>query len=301
MCAILLKKAERGERMTVTERANAKINLWLDVCAKRPNGYHDIVSVMSEVSLHDTLTATRTDGCDIVLNTDAGLPTDERNLAVRAAKAYFAKTGAPFGVELTLKKSIPMQAGLGGGSADAAATLKALNALDGARFSTAELAEIGAAVGADVPFCVVGGTALCRGIGEEITPLCSSLHAALVVAIMGQGVSTPTAFAALDERFENYANYTADACPDALASALQNGDISGTVSALFNRFEEVVEPRRPAVSVLKTALLENGALGAQMSGSGPAVFGIFPDLATADAAAKALTALGARAFACQMA
>ncbi len=285
--------------MTVQINANAKINLWLDVCAKRANGYHDIVSVMSEVSLHDTLTATRTDGCAIVLKTDKGLPTDERNLAVRAAKAYFAKTGEPFGVELTLAKSIPMQAGLGGGSADAAATLKAINTLDGERFSREELAAIGAKVGADVPFCVMGGTALCRGIGEEITPLKSALRAALVVAIMGEGVSTPTAFAALDERFENYVDYTADKRPDALVSALQNGDISSTVGALFNRFEEVVEPVRPAVSALKAALLENGALGAQMSGSGPAVFGIFPDLAAAKAAARALQALGARAFACQ--
>ena len=285
--------------MTVQINANAKINLWLDVCAKRANGYHDIVSVMSEVSLHDTLTATRTDGCAIVLKTDKGLPTDERNLAVRAAKAYFAKTGEPFGVELTLAKSIPMQAGLGGGSADAAATLKAINTLDGERFSREELAAIGAKVGADVPFCVMGGTALCRGIGEEITPLKSALRAALVVAIMGEGVSTPTAFSALDERFENYVDYTADKRPDALVSALQNGDISSTVGALFNRFEEVVEPVRPAVSTLKTALLENGALGAQMSGSGPAVFGIFADLATAETAAKALESLGARAFACE--
>ena len=286
--------------MTVKIKANAKINLWLDVCAKRPNGYHDIVSVMGEVSLFDTLTATCTDGSGVVLKTDAGLPTDERNLAVKAANAYFAKTGKPFGVELTLEKCIPMQAGLGGGSADAAATLKALNHLDGGRFSTAELAEIGATVGADVPFCVVGGTALCCGIGDEITPLKSALHAALVVAIMGEGVSTPTAFAALDERFENYANYTADKHPDALVQALENGDVSSTVGVLFNRFEEVVEPHRPAVSALKAALLSNGALGAQMSGSGPAVFGIFPDLATAEAAAKALGVLGARAFACQM-
>ncbi len=285
--------------MTVCVKANAKINLWLDVVGKRENGYHDIVSVMCEVSLFDTVTATRIAGGEIVLNTACGLPTDERNLAVRAAKAYFEKTGEPFGVLLTLEKSIPMEAGLGGGSADAAATLKALNRLDGDRFSTSELAAIGAKVGADVPFCVVGGTALCEGIGERITPLFSTTGLPLVVAIAGEGVSTPRAFSALDERYGSFESYISDQNPKCMMESLENGDASSIVSALFNRFEEVIAPERPAVSALKSALVEHGAIGAQMSGSGPAVFGVFPDKQAAERAAAALTALGARAFACE--
>jgi len=285
--------------MTVTVRANAKINLWLDVCAKRADGYHTVSSVMQAVSLFDTLTATRKKTPGISLVTGGNLPCDERNLVVRAANAYFAKTGEPFGVSFLLDKTIPMAAGLGGGSADAAAALKALNQLDGERFSLRELAEIGARVGADVPFCVFGGTALCKGIGERITPLKSALKLSLVVAIMGQGVSTPIAFAALDKRYQNFSNFTAEKSPDALMKALEKNDISATVSALFNRFEEVIEPERPAVTGLKKALLEHGALAAQMSGSGPAVFGIFADVTTAETAAAALTALGAHAFACE--
>ena len=286
--------------MTVSIRANAKINLWLDVLARRENGYHDIVSVMQEISLFDTITATRVEKQGIRLVSACGLPTDERNLVVRAANAYFERTGKPFGVELTLEKEIPMQAGLGGGSADAAATLKALNHLDGVRFSMEELVRIGATIGADVPFCVVGGTALCRGVGEEILPIENGLRAALVVAIMGEGVSTPAAFAALDVRYRNFEGFSSDQSPDYLIHALRKSDITNTVSALFNRFEEVVEPERPAVCELKAALLQHGALGAVMSGSGPAVFGIFADIDAAKKAAVSLKAMGAQAFACEM-
>jgi 4-diphosphocytidyl-2-C-methyl-D-erythritol kinase len=235
----------------------------------------------------------------IALLVGEGLPCDERNLAVRAANAYFAKTGKPFGVHLTIDKKIPMQAGLGGGSADAAATLKALNLLDGQRFSMAELAEIGAAVGADVPFCVFGGTALCRGIGERISPLESHTRLSLVVAISGEGVSTPAAFAALDARYGDFEIFASGEGPVVLIDALERGDAPLVAASLFNRFEEVIEPQREALTVLKNALLAQGAIAAQMSGSGPAVFGIFPDIATAKVAAEALKASGARAFACE--
>ncbi len=286
--------------MTVTVKANAKINLWLDVVGKRADGYHDILSVMQSVSLFDTLTATRTEKTGISLAVGEGLPTDERNLAVRAANAYFAKTGEPFGVSLTLQKRIPMAAGLGGGSADAAATLRALNLLDGERFSIADLAEIGAKVGADVPFCVFGGTALCKGIGERITPLESKVKLSLVVAISGEGVSTPAAFAALDAHHGNFVNFTSSESPVALMDALKKGDAQALSPLLFNRFEEVVERERRAVTVLKNALLDHGALAAQMSGSGPSVFGLFADQKTAERAAEGLLALGARAYACEM-
>ncbi len=286
--------------MTVTLPAYAKINLYLDVIGKRPNGYHDVLTVMQSVSLCDMLTVTKTAGEGISLDTGGVLPADGSNLIVRAANAYFAASCAPFGVDISLEKRIPMAAGMGGGSADAAATLKALNALDGMRFSTERLAEIGAAIGADVPFCVCGGTCLCEGIGEIMTPIKTTLDTALVVAMGGEGVSTPEAFAALDARYRNFADFSPERTPKPLISALQNGSLSDTVLALFNRFEEVVEPMRPAVSEIKRSLLNHGALAAQMSGSGPSVFGIFADEKAAQQAAEHLTRTGVRAFACRM-
>ena len=286
-----------GHGMTLTVRANAKINLFLDVVGKRENGYHDIVSVMQAVSLCDTLTVSQTSGKEIAFS-GGGLPNDQTNLIVRAAHAYFALRGKPFGVRVVLDKQIPMAAGLGGGSADAAATLKALNALDGNRFTTEELAALGARIGADVPFCVQGGTCLCQGIGERMTPLASGVHLALVVAIAGEGVSTPAAFGLLDRRYQDYRGYASQVTPAALIDAMQNGDVSATVSALFNRFEEVIEPERPAVSNLKAMLTKQGALGALMSGSGPAVFGIFADDNSAKRAAEQLKRMGVRAYDC---
>lgn len=283
--------------MTLTVCANAKINLFLDVIGKRENGYHDIVSVMQAVSLCDTLTVSQTSGKEIAFS-GGGLPNDQTNLIVRAAQAYFRLRGKPFGVRIVLDKQIPMAAGLGGGSADAAATLKALNALDGNRFTTEELAALGARIGADVPFCVQGGTCLCQGIGERMTPLASGVHLALVVAIAGEGVSTPVAFGLLDRRYQDYRGYASQVTPAALIDAMQNGDVSATVSALFNRFEEVIEPERPAVSDLKAMLTKQGALGALMSGSGPAVFGIFADDNSAKRAAEQLKRMGVRAYDC---
>lgn len=285
--------------MSIIVRANAKINLYLDVTAKRKNGYHDVKTVMQSVSLCDILTVEKTAAEAISLNTGGALPADDSNLIVRAAKCYFAASGAPFGVHVTLQKHIPMAAGMGGGSADAAATLRALNELDGNRFTAEELAEMGAAIGADVPFCVLGGTALCEGIGEVITPITTTLDAALVVAMGNEGVSTPQAFAALDARYRDFVDFAPSQTPTALINALQKGSLSDTVGALFNRFEEVVEPMRPAVSEIKRSLLEHGALAAQMSGSGPSVFGIFENERDAERAALALKNENVRAYSCQ--
>ena len=286
--------------MTVTVSANAKINLYLDVVGRRENGYHEIVSVMQSLSLADTLTATRVQGGALSLDTEGVLPADDTNLVVRAAKAYFAAAKTPFGVQLHLHKVIPMAAGMGGGSADAAATLKALNMLDEGRFSLAELAAIGAGVGADVPFLVYGGTALCRGIGERITPLQNRLTASVVVAVDGEGVSTPAAFGALDARYRQFADFQTEYTPTPLINALEKGDFSATVSALFNRFESVIEPQRPAVSALKQELLRYGADAVQMSGSGPTVFGIFADDAAAQRVTCYLKNCGVRAYHCKM-
>ncbi len=286
--------------MTVTLQAHAKINLFLDVVGRRENGYHDIVSVMHAVSLSDTLTVTRTEGEGISLTVQgAALAADDSNLAVRAAKAYFAAAKNSFGVGTVLEKQIPMQAGLGGGSADAAAMLHALNRLDGERFSVMELARIGATVGADVPFCVVGGTALCRGIGDVIEPIENQLGAAFLVAIGDESVSTPTAFGALDRLNDAYRAFCPTHDVTDTVQALAAGDISLLARSAYNAFEEVVCPSCPSVERIKRTMREHGALLAQMSGSGPSVFGVFSDTVSAQNAKKALDGAGVRAFVCQ--
>lgn len=279
-------------------KAYAKINLYLDITAKRQDGYHDLVTVMQSVSLADTLTFSRTVGEGIVLNTDGALPTDGSNLICRAANAYFARTGKPFGVSVDLKKRIPMQAGLGGGSADAAATLKALNTMDGNRFSAQELCEIGATVGADVPFCIVGGTQLCRGIGEVMEPVLNRLTGTLVIAIGKEGVSTPVAFKELDRKYEDFKHGGRKACPSALLKAMQTGDITAAAPHFKNLFEEVICPIRPFVGEIKNLMLKNGAAAAMMSGSGPSVWGLFESEKQAQAAQKELADIGAKAFVC---
>jgi 4-diphosphocytidyl-2-C-methyl-D-erythritol kinase len=199
-----------------------------------------------------------------------------------------------------LDKRIPVQAGLGGGSADAAAMLRALNTLDGERFSRSELREIAAKIGADVPFLVAGGTALCTGIGEQITPVPAALSLSLVVAIGEERVSTPAAFAALDARYGNAFCFTEERTADALLAALAAGDGTELDAQLFNCFEEVVLPACPEAVALCRTLEERGALAARMSGSGPAVFGLFEDASTARTVAEELADLGYRAFACRL-
>ena len=280
-------------------KAFAKINLYLDVTGKRQNGYHELVTVMQSVSLADTLHVSRISGEGIVLKTDADLPTDGNNLICRAASAYFERSGKPFGISVELQKKIPMQAGLGGGSADAAAMLKALNEMDGNRFSLQELCEIGATVGADVPFCIMGGTQLCRGIGEEMKPIENHLKGTLLIAIGGEGVSTPVAFGELDRRHDDFKRGERGGCPTALLEAMQAGDVTAAAPHFFNLFEEVICPMRPFVEQIKGMMLKSGAVAAMMSGSGPSVWGFFQSEKQAEAAQKEIAAIGAQAFVCQ--
>lgn len=281
-------------------KAYAKVNLFLDVTGRRENGYHDVLTVMQSVSLSDTLTVERTQGEGVALDTGGVLPADDSNLICKAAKAYFAVTGAPFGVRVVLEKSIPMQAGMGGGSADAAAMLRALNTLDGDLLSDDELCRIAAGLGADVPFCLMGGTRLCRGIGEVMEPVPNRLSGTLVVAIGGEGVSTPVAFAALDAAYGNFktARSGADVAP--LLSAMEKGVATAAAPHFFNVFESVICPQRPFVGRIKDILLVHGAVAAMMSGSGPSVWGLFDDPAAARRAKEALLQQGARAYCCEM-
>jgi len=277
---------------TIVERACAKINLTLSVGDKRSDGYHNISSIMQTVTLCDTVTLTKSPEITLECSKKM-LPKGDANIAFRAAQLFFTKTGINGGVDIMLKKYIPVAAGLGGGSADAAAVLRGLNNLYEAGFDTKELCEIGKELGADVPFCIVGGTALAEGIGEKLAHIPNNTQMNLVVAIGGEGVSTKYMYDMLDESGERL---TID--NKAMAHALQYGDTAKAIKLLANDFESVCMSVRPAVAQLKRALLNEGALGALMSGSGSSVFGWFADRKAASQAALNLRKAGYFAAVC---
>lgn len=276
--------------MIVTELAYAKINLYLDVFPPREDGYHDIKSIMHTVSLADTVTVD-TDCSEIVLTcTNASLPTDSKNLAYRAAELFFRASGIPCGARIHIEKKIPVAGGLAGGSADAAAVLRALNAAFGCHMEADTLAAIGAELGADVPFCTVGGCALCTGIGEIITPLPSLRKTICVIANGGEGVSTPDAYKRLDKMYgegltDNGGNI------DAVISSLQSGDLSSLCHEAFNIFESAVLPCHSTAGKLKDIMSKSGAVLSMMSGSGPSVFGLFESRTDADKAADEIRSI----------
>lgn len=252
----------------IIEKAYAKINLYLDVIGKREDGYHNIVSVMTEVkseSFCDTVAVKRAVGRTMSCS-DPTLTVGEDNLCLKAANAFFKALGSDDGCYIELEKHLPREAGLGGGSSDAAAVLRALNRLYDGAFTTEELCKIGAGIGADVPFCVVGGTCLCEGIGEILSPF-PSLPKYHIVISGGVGkVSTPEAYRVIDNTEPSgQGNLTA------LRSAIEKGSLAEIGKCLYNRFEDTL----PTCQEVKKAFTENGALGTLMSGSGSAVFGLF--------------------------
>lgn len=273
--------------MTVTEKAFGKINLYLDVLGKRDDGYHNILSVMHSVGVYDTVTVTEADGVSMTC-TDKGLTCGEDNLCIKAARAFFAHTGVNGGCLIHLEKHLPSGAGMAGGSSDAAAVLRGLNRIYGGRLTVAELCEIGKTVGADVPFCVVGGTVRTEGIGEIMTPLAPLPPCSIVICEGGAKVSTPEAYRLIDNtppsKTGNYG---------AFERALVSGDLKGICDSMYNRFEDTY----PLCGETKSLLADRGAVGTLMTGSGSAVFGIFEDFATAKAAASELNALGITAVA----
>ena len=287
--------------MVCTQKALAKINLSLDVVGRRPDGYHDLVSVMQTISLCDRIRFEKTGGNGMSFSANCDLPADDGNLIFRAAKAYFSAADTSFGLHVELDKQIPMKEGLGGGSADAAATLRALNELDGNRFDLDALCQIGARIGADVPFCVVGGTRLCRGIGEKMQEIPNALHPFVVIVMGAEGISTPQAFADIDRKCGDFkGNVTlAEQRHEEIVDCLKSGKIDTVSGVIYNLFEEVVLPLRPQVCEIKRALRDAGAFAAQMSGSGPAVFGLFEREQQAQAAASLLQARRMQAFVCK--
>lgn len=265
--------------------ANAKINFTLDILRKREDGYHEMQMVMQAVTLADTLTVAPARGSEGQAVSDLHfLPTGDKNLAQMAAAAFRRATGLGGEVDVSIQKRVPVCAGLAGGSADAAAVLTAMNELTGVGLSRLELAKIGEPVGSDVPFCVLGGTALAEGRGEVLTPLPPLPPCHIVICKPPFSISTPQLFSRVNARKIVRRPDTAG-----VVAALEAGDLAGVARRMYNVFEDVLEPRRLSeIGEIKAALIDCGALGASMSGSGPSVFGLFDDPDSAQAAAERL-------------
>ncbi len=269
-------------------KAMAKVNLGLDVLRRRENGYHDVKMVMQTVNLYDTLTITERDDTQIVITTNVGeLPLSEDNLIYKAAKLLLEAAGKECGVSIHLDKQIPIAAGMAGGSTDAAATLLGVNFLYEFGFGKEKLAEIGVRIGADVPYCIYGGTYLSEGIGEVLTKLPDAPECYVVIAKPGIGVSTKYVY-------ENLHIETVSEHPDVdgMIEAIKMGSLDGVTAKMANVLETVTVKRYPEIARMKECLEENGAEKALMSGSGPTVFGIFKEEKTAKTALDKLNDTG---------
>ena len=266
--------------MSLIVKAYAKINLWLDITGKRPDGYHTLNTVMRRIDLYDDVTVETNGSGEVPVSCDVqNIPSDEQNIAYKAAKAFFMRTGKNMGANIHIVKRIPTEAGLGGSSADGAAVLCALNELCGQPFSVPELCGIGASLGADIPFCIAGGTAKCTGIGDIIEPVSCC---GFTVLIVKPEFSCNTA--------EAYRKYDSAPIPerpgfDAFCASLSHNR-SQSVANMYNVFEKLYCDEK--IERIKNDLLEAGAEGACMSGSGSAVFGIFDSMEEARKAEEML-------------
>lgn len=262
-----------GKRVdSIVIKAMAKVNLGLDVLRRRENGYHDVKMVMQTVNLYDTLTLSKIDE-GIVITTNTGeLPLNEDNLIYKAAKLLLEYVDKKAGVSIHLDKQIPIAAGMAGGSTDAASTLVGINELYNLNLIKEELAEVGVKIGADVPYCIYGGTYLSEGIGEVLTKLPDAPDCYVVIAKPGIGVSTKYVY-------ENLHIETVEKHPDidGMIDAIKTGSLDGVTEKMENVLETVTIKRYPEIETMKKCLLENGAENALMSGSGPTVFGIFKE------------------------
>ncbi len=264
----------------VTVLAPAKLNLALDVVGLLPNGYHDLDMVMQTITLYERLTLRRAEEVRLHLP-GSWVPVNEKNTAVKAARAFFRYTGLAGGVDMEIEKHIPVRAGMAGGSADAAGVLVGLNALYEARLSTSELCALGAGIGADVPFALMGGTCRVQGVGDFLKALPPCPPCWFVVAMPSVGVSTPEAFARYDQM-------GSPIHPDLAAqeAAIRAGDLAAVCAASGNALEHCSGAKE--TPHIRSILDEQGALASLMTGSGAAVFGVFDSEAKAQAARAAL-------------
>ena len=267
--------------------ACAKLNLTLDVLGKREDGYHEMRMVMTSVDLADRLTLEFGAGAGVSIRTNLGfLPSDRRNLAWAAADAFAKAAGKPVdGLSIAIDKQIPVCAGMAGGSSDGAAVLRALGRAYAPDLPPAELEAMAAAVGSDVPFCVRGGTALAEGRGEALTDLPGLPACWFVLCKPGFSISTPELFAQVRCKRLRCRPDTAG-----LRRALEAGDLEGAARRMYNVFEDVLPERRySTVASIKNTLIQCGALGATMSGTGPTAFGLFDQEESARQAWKTLS------------
>lgn len=270
------------QKKTVTVLAPAKLNLSLDVVGTLPGGYHDLDMVMQAITLHETLVLRRSRYLNVRMP-GSFVPVNEKNTAVKAALAFFHYTGLLAGVDITIHKQVPVRAGMAGGSADAAGVLVGMNELYGARLSMSELCALGASIGADVPFALMGGTCRVKGVGDLLKPLPPCPDCFFVVVMPSVGISTPEAF----QRYDRMGSPLHPDC-DRQEAAIRAGDLPGLCAAAGNALEHSSgATETPAIRAL---LDEHGALTSLMTGSGAAVFGVFDAEDKAQAAAEALRA-----------
>ncbi len=263
------------ERLRI--KAQAKINLGLDVLAKRPDGYHELRMIMQSVSLHDEIYLTAESEPGIRLWTDApGLPADERNLAYRAAALLMEEFKIGRGLRIDLYKKIPIAAGLAGGSTDAAAVLKGVSRMFDLGLSEEELQKRGVRLGADIPYCIMMGTALAEGIGEKLSRLPAAPRCHVLLVKPPVDVSTGFVYGNLKaDRLKEHPDI------DRQIAAIRSGDLKKMADLMGNVLETVTIPAHPVIQELKDEMRRLGAAGAMMSGSGPTVFGLFGDEARA--------------------
>ena len=263
----------------ISKTAPAKVNLTLRVLGKRTDGYHDILSLMQRISLCDEMLFSPRDRGVVVRCPDSSLPEDEGNIAYRAAAAFISRTESPPGVEIAIRKRIPIAAGLGGGSSNAATTLMTLNEMAGYPLTREELMRMGTELGADVPFFIFGDTAWASGIGDHLIAATPLPRLRFVLVNPGFTVSTKMVYQSLNLGLTN---------PSIRYSIPRFSTLEDVIGGLTNDLEKVTVGRHPVLDHIKNLLLENGARGALMSGSGPTVFGIFTDEASALQAEKNL-------------
>lgn len=272
----------------IVRKAYGKINLGLDVIRKREDGYHEVKMIMQSVSLYDTITMKKTKKEGVRLRTNHYfLPTDSRNLIVRAAMLMMEEYHLEGGLDITLLKRIPVAAGMAGGSTDAAAVFNGMNELYNLGLSVEELQRQGVKLGADIPYCIMGGTAISEGIGEILTTLPDMPECYILLAKPGIDVSTKFV----------YGNLKAAQLPyhpdiDGMAEAIRGREFSGITGRMGNVLETVTVPAYPVIERIKEIMKAEGAVNALMSGSGPTVFGIFREKAVAQRAADAVQRSG---------
>ena len=268
---------------SISLKAYAKVNLSLDILGKRPNGYHDVEMIMQQITLYDKVDIKKTEK-DITIHTDCYyVPSDPRNIAYKIAKDVLDKYTITSGIHIEIKKTIPVAAGLAGGSADAAAVIMGLNDLFGLKMTIQEMKDIAVKHGADIPFCIEGGAAVARGIGEELEIIPSLQNVWMVLVKPPIGVSTQSVYKSLVvDEIKNHPE------TNNLIEAMHGNDYRYVANNMYNVLEEITSKRYSIIGRIESKMREYGALGTMMSGSGPTVFGIFKNYKKAETASRHL-------------